>query len=623
MSAGRAEEVRRTPPGTAEGSGSAPPGRDDRPVGGTAGLRDLPVASRRLTRRLDWRFLLDDPRLGRVAYGGPDAGALRPALRRDADAVRILPAGSGAAGVDSRGGPGEDGVDLAVLHQPDRAALRAARDALRAGGRLYCEVDRAAGLAALLPGRGRRRATAPARALLLGDAAGLLRELGFVDVRGHVHHPSFEACREIVPMEPAALALGLRRHAGWLPDGLLRLAGSVGARLLPRLAPLVSFVARRPPGDGGPTAEPQEMGPREARRGTGSGERPGAARQEAGPGKGQESGPEGEARPWTEGARLAVTPRFRASGHVVILVPDAAGSRAERVVKIARRADRSGPLAREAKNLRRVHAVRSGGFPSIPRLEGTGRIGGAPFLVETGLRGRPLDRSFVRRRPGLGVRSVVDWLVELHGATARREGTPGGRYRRLLAEPLARFARCFPLEREERRLVEDTLRLTRPLARRPWPTVFEHGDLSHPNLLLHPDDGVGVVDWELAEPEGLPAADLFFFLAYVAFARFRAKDAEACLRAFDWTFFRRSRRVERAVGRYVRALGLPPGLLPSLFLATWPRQVIRQLDRVTPALRDGLDAATVDWLRGHRFFALWRHAVESADRLWLAPGPDP
>ena len=53
-----------------------------------------------------------------------------------------------------------------------------------------------------------------------------------------------------------------------------------------------------------------------------------------------------------------------------------------------------------------------------------------------------------------------------------------------------------------------------PLRAASVPRVFEHGDLSHPNLIWLPTGRVGVVDWELAEEEGFPLHDLSFFLAF-------------------------------------------------------------------------------------------------------------
>ena len=53
-------------------------------------------------------------------------------------------------------------------------------------------------------------------------------------------------------------------------------------------------------------------------------------------------------------------------------------------------------------------------------------------------------------------------------------------------------------------LVERTLDALRPLRDAGLPLVLEHGDTSHPNLLLRRFGDLAVVDWELANPDGLP-----------------------------------------------------------------------------------------------------------------------
>lgn len=586
--------------GSAAGERIPAAGREDTAADGAAassepdegrGRDDTPDL---LLRRLDWRFLLDDPHLGRVACRGPDSGRLVAALRREAESVEELESPPRDEALRSG-----SGADLVVLRQPDAGDLEDARMSLRDGGRLYCEVDRPAGLAELVGRPGDPSRDVPAGALLPGDGTELLRASGFADVRLHLHYPDFDRCREIVPLCGPALSLALRRHLPWLPESMIRVGTGVGLRALPALAPCVSITARaaapsatRPPGGGGADTD------REA-----------------------------EGLPWAglphgRATRLAVTPRFRASRHVVVLVPDETGTRAESVVKVARDRRRSDSLDRETRNLRRLQEARDGGFDSVPRLQRAGRASGFPYLVETGLGGRPMNRSYVRRHPGSSIRSVTTWLVDVHRATARRGADPDALCRRLVDRPLDRVADGLDLDRGEQELVEETRRLTRPLTRFTWPTVFEHGDLSQPNLLVDRKRGIGVVDWELADPEGMPAADLFFFLAYVAFARHRAGDPEACVRAVDRTFFRPEPRVQEAVERYAGAVGLAPGVLPALFAASWPRQVAGLLARTADGGtgRDDPAGGRGDWVRSHRFFAVWRHTVDEFGRLHLGRG---
>lgn len=130
--------------------------------------------------------------------------------------------------------------------------------------------------------------------------------------------------------------------------------------------------------------------------------------------------------------------------------------------------------------------------------------------------------------------AVADWVVELSRADRDTAARADESYERLLEKPLRRFGAVLP---EDSDLVERTLELVRPLREGHVPPVFEHGDLSHPNLIRLADGRVGVVDWELAEPRGLPAHDLCFFLAYAAFARGPAGTTDQQLRAFDEAFF--------------------------------------------------------------------------------------
>jgi thiamine kinase-like enzyme len=50
-------------------------------------------------------------------------------------------------------------------------------------------------------------------------------------------------------------------------------------------------------------------------------------------------------------------------------------------------------------------------------------------------------------------------------------------------------------------LVEQALELLAPLSGAEMPLVMEHGDLNPPNLIRLADGRLGMVDWEVAEPE--------------------------------------------------------------------------------------------------------------------------
>jgi aminoglycoside phosphotransferase len=333
-----------------------------------------------------------------------------------------------------------------------------------------------------------------------------------------------------------------------------------------------------------------------------------------------------ELRRFGAGGRLAgvmQTPRFHASGHVVFLVLADGRPEPVLVAKVPRLAGPSPTLEREADNLRRAQALRPGGWPGIPRLLALEACDGWPILVETALVGRAYDRAGVRRDPAAAAARGAAWLAELAEASRADRGERG--IERWVQRPLAELRAALPLASGEMLLLERTLALVEPLGQAELPAVFEHGDFSAPNVMRLADGQLGVVDWELAEPEGLPVADLFFWLSYVAFARAGARTLGEQVAAFRAAFFGPSAWARPYVMDYAARLGVAPDALTPLFVATWARYVAGLVGRL--AAGEGLAAApeagTLTWLRGNRYFALWRTAVSQADALAWAEPPYP
>jgi aminoglycoside phosphotransferase (APT) family kinase protein len=212
------------------------------------------------------------------------------------------------------------------------------------------------------------------------------------------------------------------------------------------------------------------------------------------------------------------------------------------------------------------------------------------------------------------------WLVALHAASVQRHLDCAASFQRLVAGPLDYFERVFPLCSEEKRLVKETRRLTQPLKCLELPLVFEHGDLSSPNIFIGPRGELGVVDWELGDPHGLPAVDLFFFLAYVALAKNKSETAEECVSAFHKAFWAPQAWAREYIARYREALQLPAPTLKPLFIACWTRYVVGLVARLNDlgAGPREPDQETAAWLRSNRYFHFWKHGVEHADELQLA-----
>lgn len=309
---------------------------------------------------------------------------------------------------------------------------------------------------------------------------------------------------------------------------------------------------------------------------------------------------------------LVLTPRFQASRHVVFLLFASGSPQPVLVAKIPRLLDGHPSLEREAAGLRAVQQLRPEGFDSVPRLIAFETFAGFPLLIETAIAGVPMAPELVRTDLDGCCRLALDWLRELHHASARSRDDAW--FTQLVQQPLDRFEALFPLTTDERAMLERTRSAVAPLERGALRFVCEHGDLSHPNILVRPGHNLGVVDWELASADGLPCYDLFVFLTYVAFSRHHAGAGTGTghVEAFHQAFFTPAAWGTALVHRHADAVGIPRDQLPALFLLTWARYTATLLERVAESgARDGarVDAGTADWLRSNRYFRLWQHTL--------------
>jgi aminoglycoside phosphotransferase (APT) family kinase protein len=313
-----------------------------------------------------------------------------------------------------------------------------------------------------------------------------------------------------------------------------------------------------------------------------------------------------------EVSAVMLTPRFPASRHVVVPILSARRAQPVLVAKLPRLEDDTGGLEREAAALR-VLSERREGLATAPRVVAFEKYDRRLILLETWLTGSPVNAATIRRRTERSLTEVFEWLQEIAVGGDTGPRPPAAWYRRLLEEPLLRFASLFPSDGDEARLVEQTLELLAPLSVAEIPLVIEHGDLNPPNLIRLADGRLGIVDWEAAEPEGLPFLDLFFFLSFVTFSLHEARTIPEHIAALDEDFATR-RRWEAPVVDYALQLGVDRALIPALFVACWARYTSALLFRMVDE-SDSIGDETREWIAGTRFYALWRHVVTHSERF--------
>ena len=492
------------------------------------GATATPAGRLEAIRRVDWRFLLPEAAFGTVLVHGRADGALLAGLELVARSVAVSPGRTGEGGRP----------DLVVTIGPDDGAVRAAIGQVPDGGWIYIGSG---------AGRTGQRAS-------LRQVARAAQHGGLVVIRRSWHWPSEPSALEIVPLDDAGairFALDRRRsgRAARLKAALAGVAGRLG--VLDTIVPGWSVVARRPDagviGNGRDTTVDSVRAhlPRDA-----------------------------------DSAVVLLTPRFRASRHVIGLALRADSGGLAAVIKLPRLADDDGGIRREGAALARAAAAGVRGVPAVLALDGPPR----PVLVESALDGVVIGSRDVRARPTELLGEVEAWTRTLAGP-ADRSHVP---FRALFAPALERIAVAVGADepadildaspgsdelspRAIARLATRTAAILDPFGDVALPVVLEHGDLAPPNLLRLRDGGLGAVDWEVADVDGLPLGDLLFFAAFTAGSL--AVGADDAPPAGSLTL------AEAAIVRQAADLGIDPTLVPALTLAMWARWADRQLAR--------------------------------------------
>ncbi|HET9185810.1 MAG TPA: hypothetical protein VFN82_06655 [Solirubrobacterales bacterium] len=273
-------------------------------------------------------------------------------------------------------------------------------------------------------------------------------------------------------------------------------------------------------------------------------------------------GEQGEEESGGDRSPMLLTGGHRSINKVVALDFTPGALRPSAAAKFARVAEAEAGLEREASILARLAEERPGveGIPEFrQRLRRCGREG----VVEGAVDGDSmLDRLTPKSFPEMA-RRVTDLLIELAGKR-------GGEGRRTTVEEhLGFFESRFGSVLDEEQLA--ALR-SGAEAVAGLPVVCEHRDCSPWNLVLAARDRPALLDWESAEPHGLPGLDLAYFLANAAFVLDKALEGGTTRASYrrlldPGTPYGAVAAAETA--RYCEALDLDPELMPVLRRLCW------------------------------------------------------
>jgi hypothetical protein len=511
------------------------------------------AAANRIARRADWRFLLPDPQPARsICFAG---GLLAQAVFTISSQI-----------IDPTTSPVSD-CDLAVAQNPTRKILQAAWEALRPGGTCYIEW------------------TSP----LAGGPVRLRQQLestGFTKAICYWPWPWPDRSTSLywLPIEsPHVIQYFLaHRMPGQTPinrawskvlEVIWRM--SLNMRLL---APL-SMVARKPPASQATLLDFIQ----------------------------EDWGNWSSASPPQRLDWMLLTGGAKTINKVIGLVFAESEPSPRLVVKLARVNESDAALEREAANLRTIRALRHDQVNGIPQVLFSQKWSGQTVLGETALTGQPLYTVLRRGNcRDLGMK-VTGWLASLAGHSPPCPRSDW--WDRLIESTVGEFERSFDPMLDPAKL-QATRAILASLG--DLPLVCEQRDCSPWNILIAKDGGLVLLDWESAEPRGLPVLDLIYFLTYLSFFLDGAMDSqrfrESYRAALDPTTFT-GRVVAECQRHYLTRVGLGPQVLRPLRLLTWlihSQSDYRRLAAGGPGQPNPAD------LRRSLFVSLWEEELAHA-----------
>jgi hypothetical protein len=294
-------------------------------------------------------------------------------------------------------------------------------------------------------------------------------------------------------------------------------------------------------------------------------------------------------------------PGLYLSNKVLLLLFDRSNEGPAYVVKVARDPSINPRLENEWRALLRLRELGFAKDGSVPEPAFYGTSGRLAVLGLGGIAGR----RFTQADPaGPSVVGAVEWITELGATTVDPTGAAGPVVARELRRLLAHLVDLYAIDADHRSILAEQIDVIE--GAQFLPLVFQHGDPGAWNLLVRPSGEASFLDWEAAEPNGMPLWDLFHLMRSFGVMAARADGARDALEGFGTQLLQDtplSLMLRESTAVYCTRVGVAPDLVEPLFHMSWMHRALKEATRLVPGRLE----------RGH-YVNLMRRCLDERER---------
>jgi hypothetical protein len=252
------------------------------------------------------------------------------------------------------------------------------------------------------------------------------------------------------------------------------------------------------------------------------------------------------------------------------------------IVKMTRASALNYRLENEYRALSMLHAKGIGHDETLPKAVFLGYHNDLALIGETIIDGVPFERRSKATADCPYAAAVITALCELGAASADHAAATPLHVAESLERLFDQFTQIYNLTPAHRNFLAAQIAAI-GRSKHTFPLIFQHGDPGTWNIMVTQAGAIALLDWEAAEPQGMPLWDLFYFLHHYetwTSGVTGMRDLLTVSGKQSPTESPFSQLLIQATSRYCKQVGLSTDMVEPLFYTCWMHRALKEATRL-------------------------------------------